>query len=77
MWEIGDGDKACMRKREFRWLRFVPAFVALLIAAIACNLPGIGQEEEGETPTPFIVFVTATPEGPVEATPCSVCLAHR
>jgi hypothetical protein len=58
-----------MRKREFRWLRFVPAFVALLIAAIACNLPGIGQEEEGETPTPFIVFVTATPEGPVEATP--------
>jgi hypothetical protein len=58
-----------MSRRESRWLRFVPALLALLIAAIACNLPGIGQPVEEETPTPYIVFVTATPEGGAEASP--------
>jgi len=52
-------------KRVQKWTAVTAAGVMLLIAAGACNLPSRqNQVAEGDAPTPYIIYVTATPGEP-------------
>ncbi|HEC21294.1 MAG TPA: hypothetical protein ENI95_00085 [Chloroflexi bacterium] len=56
-----------VRRTSYRLL--IVAALALLAGAIACNLPGFRPQYAEEPPTPYVIFVTATPEGYVPPTP--------